>query len=468
MAINADAVLIAVQRFGLGAGPGELAAVARDPRGWAVAGATRAPDAPPGEATDAQEAVALFLERRETVGRQARERTQMEGGGMGAPRSEPPPRPRNAAERGFTAPGEVVERDLLARVSLATTTQAPLAERLVLHWSDHFTASTASGFVGYFAGAFERDAIRTHLQGRFADMLTAAVLHPAMLFYLDNNNSVGPGSPQGQRSRGRRGLNENLGREVLELHTLGVDGGYTQDDVIAMAKVLTGWSVDIAPVARDPQRIGFRPEVHEPGPKTVLGKTYPQDGPEQAMAVLRDLARHPSTARHAARRLVRHMIGHGQPALEARMAEVFRRTDGDLAAVHRALVADADAWGPPRKVRPPIELVFAAARLLGRPPPAPPPVRALRAMGQPFWQAPVPKGWPDGDEAWAAPDALKTRLDWSGEVAGRMAAGTDARALLTAAFGPAASAETRRTIERAADARQALTLLLMSPEFQRR
>jgi uncharacterized protein (DUF1800 family) len=336
-----------------------------------------------------------------------------------------------------------------------------------MFWADHFTASAAAGFVGYLSEAYEREAIRPYLEGRFADMAKAAVLHPAMLFYLDNRNSTGPNSPLGLRSKGRRGLNENLAREALELHTVGVDGGYSQDDVIAFAKVLTGWSIDVSPNAEG-RRHGFFPDRHEPGAKTVLGRTYAGEGREQAFAVLDDLARHPSTARHVTRRMVRHFVGHGLPGLEARMAEVFRRTDGDLGAVTHALIADDDAWGPPRKLRSPVELLFATTRLLGGLPPQPAPPSALRAMGQPFWAPPSPKGWPIEDDAWAAPDAIKTRLDWASELAARAAPGIDARALLGTAFGPAASPETRRTVERAADGRQALTLLLLSPEFQRR
>jgi uncharacterized protein (DUF1800 family) len=460
MAANAAAALTAVQRFGWGAGPGDGNAVARDPRGWVAATiGTAGPALEPFEAPRVEDALRLFLTRREVLqAARAAPGTPPSSNGMAA---DPPGKPS------FVAPGEVLGKALAARLDAAIRTPAPLGERLAAFWMDHFTASAASGFTGYFLDAYEREAIRPHLFGQFADMARAAVLHPAMLFYLDNRNSTGPNSRLAQRSRGRRGLNENLAREALELHTLGVDGGYTQDDVIALAKVLTGWSVDIAPDARG-DRIGFFADRHEPGPKTVLGRSYPQDGPDQAIAVLNDLARHPSTARHVTRRMVRHFIGHGLPGLEARLAEVFRRTEGDLGAVTRALVADDEAWGPPRKVRSPVELLMATARLMGGLPQPPPAMRVLNAMGQPFWAPPSPKGWPMEDDAWAAPDAIKTRLDWASELAARAAPRTDARALLETAFGAAASAETRRTVERAADGRQALTLLLLSPEFQRR
>lgn len=455
--------LLAVNRFGLGAAAGELAGVGGDVRGW-VSASLAAPPAsiPSSPAITGEEGLRLFIARREKLaalrevsGRQGRDQGSSGDMAMAAPR----------AGRDFIVPGQVLEAALAARLEVAVRTRAPFQERLALFWMDHFTAA-ATGFTGFFSDAYDREAIRTGMLGRFADLLRAAVLHPAMIFYLDNRNSTGPNSPMG--AGGRRGLNENLAREVLELHTLGVDGGYTQHDVVAFAKVLTGWTLDVSPQPRGPQRIGFFPERHEPGPKTILGKTYTQDGPEQAVAVLNDLARHPTTARHVTRRMVRHFVGHGLPGLEERMAAVFRRTDGDLGAVTRALVTDAEAWVPPRKVRSPIELLLATARLLGGLPRLPDPPRALAAMGQPFWQAPSPKGWPIEDEAWAAPDAIKTRLDWAFELAARLPPGVDARALLDTAFGPAASAETRRAVERAADGRQALTLLLLSPEFQRR
>jgi uncharacterized protein (DUF1800 family) len=498
MAAQADLALIALNRFGLGAGPGELQAASRDPRGWVLAALSRpAEPLPEVEAPDSGTALSLFMLRRDAArqarnqqfqGQMAGEGTAgegmagdgMNGGQMNGRATNGAPMAREAGrpgrDQGMAAPPEpaslrqskVIEDALHARLDLARRTASPPRERLAAFWTDHFTASTIPSAVRAMSEAYEREAIRPHLQGRFAEMAKAAVLHPAMLLYLDNIGSVGPNSRLGLRSKGRRGLNENLAREALELHTVGVDGGYGQEDVIAFAKVLTGWSVDLSANPPEGRRFGFFPERHEPGPKTVLGKTYPQDGPDQAIAVLDDLARHPATARHVTRRMVRHFVGHGLPGLEARMAEAFRRTDGDLGAVTRALVSDDEAWGPPRKVRSPMELLFATSRLLGGLPPQPAPTRALRAMGQPFWAAPSPKGWPIEDEAWAAPDAIKTRLDWASELTARLPPGTDARALLDVAFGPAASPETRRTVERAADGRQALTLLLLSPEFQRR
>jgi uncharacterized protein (DUF1800 family) len=305
--------------------------------------------------------------------------------------------------------------------------------------------------------------------GRFEDMLFATSTHTAMLFYLDNRRSVGPNSTAGKR-RGR-GLNENLAREIMELHSLGVDGGYTQADVIALARILTGWSAEIdRPAPSTAARMGFFPELHEPGPQVVLGRRYADTGPDQLKAVLHDLAQHPNTARHVARRLVRHFIGDTAPAeLAQTVAKVFQDSGGDLKAITGALLrSPAAAAAPPARVRPPIELLLGTARLLGRAPEPPRPMMALTAMGQPFRGAASPAGWPEEDDAWGAPDAIKTRLDWAIALAARQPAGLDARALLDQAFGAETSPELRRAVGRAADARQALVLLLMSPEYQRR
>jgi uncharacterized protein (DUF1800 family) len=173
-------------------------------------------------------------------------------------------------------------------------------------------------------------------------MLHAVVRHPAMLVYLDNQRSIGPNSRTGRR-RGR-GLNENLAREILELHTVGVNGGYTQDDVINFARALTGWTVD----NREGEAQGtfmFKPQWHEPGAVTVMGRTYPEGGVEQAEAVLDDLAAHPATARHVARKLAVHFVSETAPlSLVERLEGAFRHGDGDLDAVTRMLVSSGDAW----------------------------------------------------------------------------------------------------------------------------
>src|SRR5262249_19222275 len=194
------------------------------------------------------------------------------------------------------------------------------------------------------AGGYEREAIRPHVLGRFADLLLAAESHPAMLIYLDNARSVGPKSVAGLIVK--VGLNENFAREVLELHTLGVRTGYTQSDIIAFAKVLTGWTV--LPAATNPEHgveFVFNPRIHEPRPQAMMGKTYAQDGVNQGRAVYADLARHPATARHIAFKLARHFVADDPPeALTARLAQRFQDTDGDLKELAKTLVAAPETW----------------------------------------------------------------------------------------------------------------------------
>jgi uncharacterized protein (DUF1800 family) len=365
----------------------------------------------------------------------------------------------------FVTPQAVNAEEAQARLAHATASAEPLHERLALHWANHFSVSV--GFrTGYLAGDMDRMAIRPHMLGRFRDLLRACITHPAMLAYLTNFLSMGPNSTVGRRQR--RGLNENLARELLELHTLGADGGYTQADVLETARILTGWTVPTT-TSRG-TNLTFLPERHEPGARVVLGRRYPEGGQEQLLALLDDLAIHPATARHVARRLVRHFLGDtAPPAVAEDLARVFQRTEGDLRAVTEALVTHPVSWSlPPRKLRPPVELVFSLSRMLGGLPARPPLALMLRAMGQPWKGATSPAGWPEADDAWAAPDAVKSRLDWAVVVAARSEPTLDARALAEASFGDALSRETRLTLRRAATGEQALALLIMSPEMQRR
>ena len=345
------------------------------------------------------------------------------------------------------------------------------AERLVVFWSNHFCISAnKGGLARMWAGSFEREAIRPHVLGRFADMLKAVEQHPAMLFFLDNQQSLGPDSRAGINRN--RGLNENLAREILELHTLGVNGGYSQDDVTSLARIITGWTY----AGRQgqlgaPGTFVFNANAHQPGAHRVMGKTYEANGVAQGEAVLADLARHPSTAKFIATKFARHFVADDPPpALVARLADVFTKTDGDLKAMSLALVDSDEAWKTPlTKIRSPYEFLMAIGRLLARIPEDP--VRylgGLNVLGQPLWSPAGPNGFPDSNAAWAAPEGMKLRLDISAQVASRLADSIDPRDLLEVIAADAASPETRRTIERAETRQQALALLLMSPEFQRR
>lgn len=385
------------------------------------------------------------------------------------PVSEKPAAAKPAAEPAL--PYRTYRDEVLARTRLALEAETGLGERMVSFWSNHFCiGATKSNMTRIMAGAFEREAIRPHVFGRFEDMLVAAESHPAMLDFLDNRLSIGPSSPAGKR-RGR-GLNENLAREIMELHTLGVSGGYAQVDVTNLARIITGWTV----VGREavlgfPGSFAFNAGLHEPGAPAMLGKHYGQPGKAQGLAAFSDLANHPATADFIALKLVRHFVADDPPAVLVRdLSAEFRRTEGDLAAVSRALIGSNAAWTPePSKIRSPQEFLIAAFRALGRKPDFGQIVGPLNAMGQPFWQPSGPNGYPDTNAAWASPEGIKTRIDVAAGW-GRQAAGTvpDPRALTEDILGPLLSAETRQAVARADSKPQALALLLMSPEFQRR
>lgn len=367
--------------------------------------------------------------------------------------------------------GRILRAEALVRLQKACAAPVGFLERLVAFWSNHFCVSVAKGELARAtAGSFEREAIRPFVLGRFGDMLVAVERHPAMLSFLENIQSVGPDA-RGNRN-GKRGLNENLAREILELHTLGVDGGYTQADVTAFARVLTGWTVG----GRDgrlgePSAFTFNANVHQPGDETLLGRTYAQAGYGQGEAVLGDLARHPATAHHIATKLVRHFVADDPPAgaVEA-LARVFLKTDGDLRAVSLALIDLPDAWSAPlTKMRSPYDFVVAAMRLLDKLPAEPgSTMNTLKQLGMPLWAPAGPNGFPDVEAAWASPEGLKMRLDLSAQIAHGYGAERDPLALLDDAFGEAASPETIDAVRRAESKEQAVALLLMSPEFQRR
>jgi uncharacterized protein (DUF1800 family) len=378
--------------------------------------------------------------------------------------AQPPGQPLNVIQKTFRA-------EALARLQRAVLSDCGFTERLVVFWSNHFCISANKGALArMWAGSFEREAIRPHVLGRFADMLKAVEQHPAMLFFLDNQQSLGPDSRAGMNRN--RGLNENLAREIMELHTLGVGGGYTQDDVTSLARVITGWTfVGRQGVLGPPGSFVFNANAHQPGAQRVLGKIYDAGGVGQGEAVLADIARHPSTAKFIATKFVRHFVADDPPpALVAKLEGVFTRTDGDLRALATALVDSDDSWHAPiTKVRSPYEYLVAIGRLLARVPEDPGIyLGGLNALGQPLWSPAGPNGFPDTNAAWAAPEGLKLRLDIAAQAASRVGNNIDPRDLLEFAFADAASIETRRTIERAESRQQALTLLFMSPEFQRR
>lgn len=380
------------------------------------------------------------------------------------PAAKPAPQPLNVIQKTFRT-------EALARLQRATLAECGFTERLVAFWSNHFCISASKGELArIWAGAFEREAIRPHVLGRFADMLRAVEQHPAMLFFLDNQQSLGPDSRAGQNRK--RGLNENLAREIMELHTLGVGGGYTQEDVTSLARIITGWTfAGRQGQLGTPGSFVFNVNAHQPGPQVLLGKTYEATGLAQGEAALVDLARHPSTANFIATKFVRHFVADDPPpALVAHLRDVFVKSDGDLKALATALVDSDEAWKAPlTKMRSPYEFLVASGRLLARVPEDPSRyLNGLNLLGQPLWSPPGPNGFPDSNAAWAAPEGIKLRLDIAAQIGARLGNNIDPLDLLEFAAADAASIETRRIVERAESRQQALALLLMSPEMQRR
>jgi uncharacterized protein (DUF1800 family) len=366
------------------------------------------------------------------------------------------------------APGESQTRPIFvagtqAQLAAALTTDTPFRERLVWFWTNHFTVSVRRPVCAAVIPAFVSEAIRPHVTARFAEMLHAVMRHPAMLLYLDNASSTGPDSPAGQRTH--RGLNENLARECLELHTLSPAAGYTQADVTAFAAILTGWSLDLQ---ADPPGFRFRPFAHQPGEQVLLGRRFPP-GEAGGMAALDFLATHPATYRFLATRLVRHFGADDPPPVDiARIEAVLTATQGDLQAAAGVLVEIDSAWQPGTKLRSPQELLIAGSRALDLPPGrAGNLAGALAGMGQPLWAAPAPNGWPDQASDWAGPEAMVRRLDWAYGLAGG-AGPAEPADIARAALGPLLQPATLNAIRHAGSRRDGLTLLLTSPEFQRR
>jgi uncharacterized protein (DUF1800 family) len=376
-----------------------------------------------------------------------------------------------------------------ARTNAALTTPAPFVERMVHFWANHFAVSADKLVTIGMAGLLEFEAIRPHVLGKFVDMLFAVERHPAMLLYLDQAQSIGPNSDAAQMAARfaafrpqaqRRGINENLAREILELHTLGVDSGYTQADVTEFARALTGWTVKglmRGPAQRfigiegTPGDFVFATRIHEPGTRTITGRAYRQEGEAQAAAVLRDLAADPRTARHLAVKLTRHFAGdEPPPAMVRRLEEAYLRSGGDLPTLYRAIIDSPEAWTETApKFRTPWDWSIAALRAVGtRHVEAQPAAGLLNQLGQPVWRPGSPAGFDDIAASWAGPDALMRRVEAAERIAARTGGQLDARALGPRLMPGALGAATTQAIARAESPGQGLALLLVAPEFLRR
>ena len=386
-----------------------------------------------------------------------------------------------AARQAFSQAAHALYRNAVqARAQSALVTRAPFVERMVHFWSNHFCVSIDNPEVAAYAGAFERDAIRPHVLGRFSDMLMAAEQHPAMLVYLNQITSIGPDSAQAEQAQRRHperrlGLNENLGREIMELHTLGVRSGYSQADVTEFASALTGWTVDGLGRGHggegDPDRFGFRPMQHEPGTRTIMGRSYDQAGESQAGAALLEFARSPHTATHVATKLARHFAGDTPPPrLVARLAACFSRTGGHLPSLYRTLILSPEPWTPRRlKFKTPWDWTISALRGLGETDPGRLQVAGVEAqLGQPVWKPGSPAGWDDTAASWAAPDALLRRVEFAQHLAAPFGDRIDARTIATRILPASLAPATAEQVRRSESPTSALALLLVSPDFLRR
>ncbi|WP_299329079.1 DUF1800 domain-containing protein [Parasphingopyxis sp.] len=447
---------IACNRFGYGAQPGELRAVSGDPRGWLLEQVAGEPHIP------------TELASTPAQGRRWLDYVEVRNRPDG---SQDPEAVRNLL---MTTSGPRRRTDTFLRTHAAVQSDKPFEERWVHFWSNHFTAAATRAVMVNIAGGYEHETIRPHIYGSFTDMLLAVSQSVGMLTYLDNIVSAGPNSPIART--GAYGLNENLGREILELHTLGVEGGYTQRDVRALAMLISGWGVGTPTDAR-PGEFRVLADAQEPGEIELLGKTYEQTigSPAAGEEALRDLARHPSTVEFVSFKLAQHFVSDDPPrsAVE-QLKAVFVETGGDLRRLAQAVVGLDEAWDRENvKIRPPNDFVIAAFRATG----AEDEIRddytsiafdALTSLNQPAFRQPGPDGWKDTADAWIAPEATVRRISWAHEFAYRMASPPDPRALAEQTIGPLASVSSLSEIARAADRAEGIALLLVSPEFQRR
>lgn len=463
---------IAANRFGLGARPGDLARLGDDARGMLLE-QVRGP---------APLLTQPLPSSQELLGKVIAARSDQRD--QGEPRAAPPGNNTPASPLPAAALGRQLREtylpayiaDVTARTRAAIGSDRDFLERLVQFWSNHFAVSVDKIAVLGLACAMEREAIRPHVLGSFADLLLAVEQHPAMLLYLDNHLSTGPHSQLARLAdrRGRElGLNENLGREILELHTLGV-GQYTQQDVQALAAMITGWSIG-GEVGRlkggEPGSFHFRTAFHEPGAQTLLGRRYAGEGQQQGIAALGDLARHPHTARHLSTKLARHFVADDPPpALVDRLSRAWLDSGGNLSVVYRTLLESPEAWTPAlTKFKTPNEYVISVYRALSLPfGERMADIRVFESLGQRCFQPASPAGWPDRSADWDGSSALLKRLEWAQQLSQELGSSRNALQVAGASLGTSLSTGTRESIARAQDAAQALTLLLASPEFMRR
>ncbi|MFO1186751.1 MAG: DUF1800 domain-containing protein [Alphaproteobacteria bacterium] len=430
---------IAATRFGFGARPSDFSAIGSDPKAWLKS------QTQPGAASQLPTALPSFSQFTEAVW-------------------------AGAALSGVTTDG-LFDLDLRTRTRFSQQTTMPFRERFVHFWANHLSVANR-GELGGAAITFEREVIRPNIMGRFEDLLVASSAHPFMIYYLENFNSAGPNSSVA--GMGSVGINENLAREILELHTLGVDGGYTQADVTSFAKVITGWTFSNRNNGARPYgRFYFEPAFHEPGAQTVLGTSYAQTGVDQGLAVLKALAKHPSTIDHVCIKIAQYFHSDSPPAsLVDALKSAWTATDGSLSAVANALVDAPEMWAAEQaKVKSADDFWVSMLRAVDAQWPADWIIMwAYIMMGAPPFTAASPAGWPVASTAWAAPGPLRQRIQVTNNLCGGFAPNIpgDLVTFAQGILGPFLKPATVSQIQSAANRNEALAILFLSPEFQRR
>lgn len=463
MALSKDAYT-ALTRFGLGISPNDISSVEKNPKRWLQSQLKQGADYPETflALPATSDIYATIQGKRKNV--QAARKVKNE---------DTQKELRKNLKRSAR---DFLEDDIEERILHAATTSTPYIERLCLFWSNHFSVSARKKSVLPIACAFEREAIRPHVLKKFLDMLIASSQHPAMLLYLDNVRSYGPNSQLGISTG--RGLNENLAREILELHTLGVEGGYDQNDVIGLAKIITGWSV-YSENERHPGQFVFRRHAHEPGTHILLGKRYSEDtdnGVTQGIAALKSIARHNSTAFFISQKLVRHFTSDTPEKTNInRLANAFRSSSGDLLYISKKILDLKDAWSKENlKLKTPYELVIAAlrlsnlnsAKLLKNQDALKKRVSQwLKLLEHAPFTAASPEGFPDIAEAWSGPEATIRRVEWA-ESASQFLSPAIPMEQLMAILGKNVSEKTKHAVLSASDNQEAFGIYLASPDFQ--
>ncbi len=485
MVSNRDAdAASAANRFGLGAKPGTLDAL-HDPRGALIEQVRASSSNTAAFAGLTSSADYLAAEISYRLDRRARKHARETANNTaGADQIK-------AALGGFRKQfGGQLLAEGAARWHVALAASIGFDERLVRFWSNHFAVSIDKRQSLLYAAPMEREVIRPLAFGRFQDLLLGVETHPAMLRYLDNAKSIGPDSRYGEhvaqrfggvgaQPKRKSGLNENLAREILELHTLGVDGGYTQADVTEFARAITGWSLrgprgdhfgGATSDASSQTGFVFRDNAHEPGARTVLGKHYAEGGMEQGRRVLADLAMHPATAKHLSFKLARHFVAdQPPPKLVQRMAATYMKSGGNLSTLYLSMLKSDEAWtADARKYRTPDDFLIASLRALGITdiPDVGKVAGLLSRLGRPDFMPRSPAGFADTADAWIGPDALWKRIQTAEELAARAPRSLTPAQVARDALGSRLHASTAQAIARAESPKQALSLLLASPDFQ--